>query len=81
LSAITIPVKGSRYSIRISHHKLSLKKSSKRSKPGGNSKSINARGELFTITRITNQLEIITEIKDNKKDITQLVQSCVLSPS
>jgi hypothetical protein len=54
LLAVTIPVKGSRYSIRMSHHKSSLKKSSKRSKPGGDSKSTSARGELFTITRTTN---------------------------
>jgi hypothetical protein len=65
----------------MSHHESSLKKSSKRSKPGGDSKSTSARGELFTIARTTNQLEITTEIEDNKEDITRPVRSCVLNPT
>ena len=64
----------------MSHYELSLKKSLKRSKPGGNSKSTGARGELFTIARTTGQLEIITEVKDDK-DITRPVRSCVLNPT
>ena len=51
------------------YHEL---KSLKYNKPNSNSKSISIKGELFTITRITNQLEIIIKVKDNK-DITQLV--------
>jgi hypothetical protein len=81
LSAVTVPVKGSRYSIRMLYHESSSKKSSKRSKPGGDSKPTGARGELFTIARTTNQLETIIEIEDNKEDITRLVQSCVLNPT
>jgi hypothetical protein len=69
LSAITIPIKGFRYSIRISHHESSLRKSLKRSKPSGN-----ARGDalLFIIARITGQSEIIIEVENNK-DITRPV--------
>jgi hypothetical protein len=36
------------------YYELSLKKSLKRNKLSGNSKSTNAKGELFTIARITN---------------------------
>ena len=53
-------------------------RSSKRSKPIGNSKSASAKGELFTIARITNQLEIIIKVEDNK-DITRLVRSYILN--
>jgi hypothetical protein len=77
LSAITIPVKGSRYSIKISHYELSLRKSLKRSKPSSNTKG---DALLFTIIRITSQLEIIIEVENNK-DITRLIQSCISNPS
>jgi hypothetical protein len=62
------------------HHKSSSKKSSKRSKPSGDSKSTSAKGELFTIARTTNQLETTIEVEDDE-DITQLVRSCVLNPT
>ena len=48
-------------------------RSSKRSKPIGNSKSASAKGELFTIARITNQLEIIIKVEEEVKDITRLI--------
>jgi hypothetical protein len=55
------------------YHESSLKKSLKHSKPGGDSKSTSAKGELFTIARTTNQLETTIEIEDNEEDITRLV--------
>jgi hypothetical protein len=51
LSAITIPIKGFRYSVRIIHHESSLRKSLRRSKPSGNAKR---DALLFTIARTTN---------------------------
>jgi hypothetical protein len=65
----------------MSHHESSSKKSSKRSKPGGDSKSTGARGELFTVARTTDQLETTTEIEDDEEDITRPVRSCVLNPT
>ena len=56
-------------------------RSSKRSKPIGNSKSASAKGELFTIARITNQLEIIIKVEEEVEDITRLIQSYILNPS
>ena len=56
-------------------------RSSKRSKPVGDSKSASAKGELFTIARTTNQLETIIEVEEEVKDITRPIRSCVLNPS
>jgi hypothetical protein len=59
------------------YHELSLRKSLKRNKP-----SNNTRGDalLFTIARITGQLEIIIEVENNE-DITRLIQSYMSNPS
>jgi hypothetical protein len=54
LLVIIIPIKGSRYYIKILYYKLSLKKSLKRNKPSSNSKSINIKRELFTIIKTIN---------------------------
>jgi hypothetical protein len=60
--------------VRMSYHESrSSKRSSKRSKTGD-------AGGVFTIARITDQLEI-TEVEAREEDITQLVRSCVSNPS
>jgi hypothetical protein len=64
----------------MSPHESSSRRSSKRSKPTGDSKSAGVRGELFTVARTTDQLESTTEVED-EEDITRPVRSCVSNPS
>jgi hypothetical protein len=53
----------------MSHHKSSLRKSLKRSKPSSNTKG---DALLFIITRTTSQLKIIIKVEDNKDNSTSL---------
>jgi hypothetical protein len=56
-------------------------RSSKRSKPVGDSKSASAKRELFTVARTTDQLETTIEVEEEVEDITRPVRSCVSNPS